>query len=494
MSDKSSSPWLPTSGLLAGLMTACLPLFAGEFPVNQISDLDQERPALAQLLDGRIVSVWEDESSGVSEIRMRWFDAQGQNPGPELQVAATAGQDQADPAIAALTDGGLVIAWSSRAGDADDYAVAFRRFDSNGTPTTALPELANSLITGPQLQPQLAALPGGAFVVVWVAQNGGLDQDVMYRRFAAGAGSLDSTEVAANRLGVPGIGEGDQGHARVAALVDGGYVITFEDRPSGGVYGVRFDAAGQALEAPGSAPDTRQFQVSPNDGGEYTEPAVAGLVDGGFVVALTASPDALAASRKVWLTLFDADGIGGTAFPVGNHSTRWEAPQVIALGDGDFVAGWQVMGEGDDQPTGTGSVWLQQFQPNGTPRQPPLMINEYNTGHQRRLALAALKSRGVGALWQSQGQDGDGYGVFGNTLAPQLVLPGRLLITPAAAGGFSITFIGTAGRTHVLQRSFSLGNDWETVVTDNPPDGILTYATDSGAPPELEAFRAWTNP
>jgi len=486
-----SRPCFP--GLLLGLLASVAGV-AGEFPVNQVTELDQERPALTQLVDGRIVTTWESEAGGTSAIRMRLFDTQGNSLGGEQLVFESAGQDQADPAIAALTDGGFVIAWSSRNGDGNDYSVAFQRYDANASATTGSPEQANTVAGGPQFQPQLAALPGGAFVVVWVAQDGGLDQDVMYRRFAPNTGSLDPTEFAANRLGTPALGNGDQGHARVAALIDGGFVIVFENRETGRVHGVRLDATGNALDAPQEAPGVKQFAVSQNVNVEYTAPTVAALNDGGFVVAMTASPDGLAGSRKVWVRKFDNEGTGADEFIAGSHPGRWEGPQVIGLPDGDFVVGWQAIGEGEDQPVGTWSVWLQQFQPDGVPRTLPMMVNEYNLGQQRRLALAPTASSGIGTVWQSFAQDGDRYGVFGKALAPQQILPGKLVIRRASPGTFHITFIGTGDRTHVLQRSQTLNDDWETIVTASPSSGTFTHVDDAGPAPSQKMFRAWTNP
>ncbi len=486
-------PHLP--GLTAGLFALAAAVSAGEFPVNQIILEDQERPALAQLVDGRIVAVWESEAGGVPVIRLRLFDTRGTSLGGEQPAFTTAGQDQADPAITALTDGGFVIAWSSRNGDGDDYAVAFQRFDANGSATTGSPEQANTVASGPQFQPQLAALPGGAFVVVWVAQDGGLDQDVMYRRFAAGTGSLDPTEFPANRQGSPAIGTGDQGHGRVAGLKDGGFVIVYENRETGRVHGVRFNAAGIALDAPQAPAGVKQFDVGQDANSEYTAPAVAALANGGFVVAMTTSTDGLAGSRKVRVLQFDSAGNAGDEYVAGSHLGRWEAPQVIGLPDGDFVVGWQAIGEGEDALAGAGSAWLQQFQPDNSPRIPPMMINEFNTGQQRRLALAPTTSSGISALWQSFAQDGDRYGVFGNALAPRQIIPGRLFITRAGPPGrFNVTFVGTGDITHELQRSFTLADDWDTVVMATPPDGTFTYVDDAGPAPNHKAFRVISHP
>lgn len=469
---------------------------AGEFPVNQIVAKDQVRPAIAQLTDGRLAAVWESHANGTAIICSRMIDTQGASLSDEKLIYQNAGQDQAYPAITALTDGGFVIAWSSRNGDGDDYSVAFEKFDSNGTPATASPEQANTLTTGPQFKPQLAPLPAGAFVVVWVAQNNGADQDIFYRRFDSGSVAMDASEIAANRLGDVPVGDGEQGHPSVAALNDGGFVVAYENREDGKVYGVRIDASGNAVDALGAAPGIKQFLLGQDANTKYTDPSIAALSNGGFVIATTASPDGLAGSREVHVRTFDTTGQGSTEFVAGSHVGHWEQPQAIGLPNGDFVVGWQATGEGDDSVTGAWSVWLQEFQPNGTPRIDPLMVNVYNTENQRRIALTGFANDGIGALWQSLGQDSDGFGIFGNTLASRVITPGQLFIRRSGASGriFNITFIGTGGYDHVLQSSTTLApNNWTTIATTNPPSGTFTYV-DDGSTIQHKMFRAWTNP
>jgi hypothetical protein len=258
---------------------------------------------------------------------------------------------------------------------------------------------------------------------------------------------------------------------------------------------VRFDADGNALDAPQGLPGAKQFAVSQNMDVAYTSPVVAPLANGGFVVATTASPDGLAGSRKVHVRAFDHEGLASDEFVAGFHAGRWERPQAVGLPDGDFVVGWQVIGEGDDEPTGTWSVWLQQFQSDGMPRRLPTMINEVNVGQQRRLALAALVNRGVGAVWQSFDQDGDREGVFGHAFAPQWLLPGLLVIRAGDPGTFNILFTGTAGYDHVLQSSTTMDpTDWTTVIVTNPISGTFTIKDQAAPAPGHRLFRAWTNP
>jgi hypothetical protein len=269
----------------------------------------------------------------------------------------------------------------------------------------------------------------------------------------------------------------------------------YENRETGRAHGVRLDEMGNALDDPSGPFGSKQFNLGQNPNAEYTSPAVASLVDGGFATATTVSPDGLAGARKVYTRVFDQAGFPADESVAGSHPGRWEGAQVVGLPDGDFVVGWQVIGEDEDEPTGTWSVWLQRFRSDGTPRAQPLMVNEYNLGQQRRLALTSLADSRVGALWQSFGQDGEREGVFGNALAPQPLLPGLLVIRSGDPGLFNIMFIGTAGYEHVLQSSTTMNPaDWTTVISTNPVSGNFTVEEPAGPPPGHKLFRAWSIP
>ncbi len=474
-------------GLWIGLTVAGARLDAGEeSQLNNLFAGDQERPVIAQLANGSLAAVWESEAGGSVSVWMRLFSAAGLPLGTNRLVFQQPGLDQCDPSVVALEDGGFAVAWSRRvAGECD---VAFLRCRSDGAPAGPGPEQANVLTDGPQFKPQLASLPGGGFVAVWVGQTALADQDVFYRRFAAVSGAIDPVEQAANLLGNPAIAAGDQGGARVVRLRDSGFLIVYEDRPTARVYGVRFSATGAALDAPGGPPGTKQFRFGSATGDEDGDPSAAALTNGGFVVAINRCPGGVAANRHVRVMVHGSGGLPLAEFTVGAHSNRWENPQVAGLPNGEFAVAWQTAW-GEGEAAAGWSVWAQRFSAAGSPRLAPFRVNQFDDGHQRRASVAALQGGGYATAWQSLGQDGDGYGVFARLFDPDNEIPGRLVVSrygPPQQRQFLFGFVGMGGRTHQLQSAPALGTNtpsWTIILTTNPPTGVFEYlASGSNTP------------
>jgi len=443
--------------------------------INSTLLQDQERQAAVQLANGTLVFVYEDKSVTNGQILLRGFDANLTPLRGEQRVNVLTNGERAEPVIAAFTGGGFVVAYTAGNLDGDNYAVAFRRYDANASALDVTDVLANTITNAAQFRPQIAALANGGFVITWVGQSGGTGQDVYYRRFAATGTALDATDVQANGLGAPPVTTGDQGAQRVTTLLDGSFVIVYEDRSSDDVYGVRIAANGVAMDAPGSPSGVKQFLVNSATPYEQTAPAVAALTNGGFVVTFNSEPGGTASARQVRGRIFPASGTGGAEFQIGAHANRWQDSQVAGLPNGDFVVTWQARGEGVDAGTNTWSVFEQRFSPLGVPRFTPFMVNSYNANDQDRPTLATFANSGYLIAWESFGQDASRYGVFARAFLPNNEIPGFLTLHVAPTTQATlVNFLGQPGRWHQLQFSTNL-TVWTSVLTTNPPAGVFQY-------------------
>ena len=93
------------------------------------------------------------------------FDANGIEVGGEFVVNTLAANDQVDPTVTALADGGFLVAWSFyNPVEPDVYA---RRFDANGNAVDAVEFRVNSTTTSYQHIAPTAGLTGGGFVVLY---------------------------------------------------------------------------------------------------------------------------------------------------------------------------------------------------------------------------------------------------------------------------------------------------------------------------------------
>ncbi len=144
-----------------------------------------------------------------------------------------------------------------------------------------------------------------------------------------------------------------QYRSNIASLSDGGYVVVWQsanqDGSSWGVYGQRFDAAG--------APVGSEFLVNTATSDAQEWPVVAGLSDGGYVVAWqSANQDG--SSWGVYGQRYDADGAAvGDEFLVNDSGTgaSEERSSIVGLADGGFIIVWKASSE----------IYSQRFDADG---------------------------------------------------------------------------------------------------------------------------------
>jgi hypothetical protein len=97
-------------------------------------------------------------------------------------------------------------------------------------------------------------------------------------------------------------------------------------------------------------------------------------------------------------------------FRVNSYVTSGQAyPDVASIGDGNFVVVWSsALQDGSAR-----GLFGQRFDGSGAKAGPEFRVNTYTTNSQKDPAVAADGAGGFIAVWDSDGQDGDGLGVFG---------------------------------------------------------------------------------
>ncbi|HEX2464212.1 MAG TPA: hypothetical protein VHR17_06260 [Thermoanaerobaculia bacterium] len=96
--------------------------------------------------------------------------------------------------------------------------------------------------------------------------------------------------------------------------------------------------------------------------------------------------------------------------PVNSTTANNQArPDVAADPDGDFVVVW----ESNVQDGATYGVFARRFSSTGAPLGAEFRANSFTANSQRAAAIDADADGDFVVVWVSQGQDGAGYGVFG---------------------------------------------------------------------------------
>ncbi len=249
---------------------------------------------VAGLSGGDFVVAYTTDDGGESDlgqgswgIAMQVFDPEGERVVGETIVNTNTYDQQFEPSVAALHDGGYVVAWTSRQSrfpefsqDDESYGIFSQRFDANGVPVGEQAHV-NTTTAGVQKQPFAAALNTGGFIVVWEYDRdvNDYDEPEIYAQLYNSAGEAVGSETQINTSA----SLGTLGH--VSGFSDGGYIVTWSVflRPSAKseVYARRFNAAG--------VPISNAFIVNIRTENEQRRPSVAVLNDDSYVVAWQSS-------------------------------------------------------------------------------------------------------------------------------------------------------------------------------------------------------------
>ncbi len=273
--------------------------------------------------------------------------------------------------------------------------------------------LVNTLTTDEQLNPSIASLADGGFVVVWVSKDPATVPaavpgpeviehlpNIQGQRYDA-AGNAVGGEFQVNSETIQA-----QSQPSVTGLAGGGFAVTWNQIATapGEAPGIE----GRVFDAFGTAPAS-EFQIETElfGGGPFFEPAVASLTGGGFVVGWSTAEIAVDGDfGAAKAQLFDATGAPtGGAFVVNSITDGNQILDAVAgLDGGGFVAVWSLTGLGT--PDSDGGIGARLFNAAGAPLGPEFLVNTDTVGEQARASVAALPGGGFVVTWQASGAAG----------------------------------------------------------------------------------------
>jgi hypothetical protein len=189
-----------------------------------------QEATLAQMTDGRVLVAWTshdgDSRAAGWRLQARWFGAGLERQGAQFGFEASRRGNDWDPSLAPAPDGGFAVAWCS--GHPGDLLrdVCVRLHDRDGKPKG--PILSPCHLGNEQDFPEVVRLADGSYAVAWEDDLSGLDQTLVRRMQADGQGMHgDDTARLLNELETVFVG--DRVAPRIAPLGDG-LVAVFGDR------------------------------------------------------------------------------------------------------------------------------------------------------------------------------------------------------------------------------------------------------------------------
>jgi hypothetical protein len=416
---------------------------AQEFLVNTTTASSQGNPAIASLVDGGFVITWTDASQSGADtnnfaIRAQLYDAAGIRKGTEFLVNTTTINAQQQSNVAGLSDGGFVVVWqdnSASSGDAFGFDIHAQRFDSTGSKIDG-ELLVNSTTAGNQEAPVVAGLVGGGFVVSWtdLSQSGDDTSNFAVRaRQYTSAGLATTDDFVVNTIIL-----GGQFQPAIAALSNGGFIVTWTDTSGKGddpsqwaILGQRFGADGQA-QGP-------ELPVNTTHQGLQRRSSVAALPGGGFVVGWMdgSQSGADASSEAIRAQRFDETGsLQGTEFLVNSSTNGAQTdPDISSFADNGFLITWMDEGlnEGD---TSDQAVRAQRYDALGNRQGVEFLVNTTVLAGQLAPEAASLPGDAFVLTWADASQSDDDPSLF--AIRADIIKPTTLFssVLPSARSGY----------------------------------------------------------
>jgi len=364
---------------------------------NQLMKFDR---AVAMDADGDAFVVWQSyaQDGSFDGIYGQRFDAAGMKVGGEFRVNTFTTSFQEFPSVAVDFDGDAFVVWASDSQDGSNSGIYGQRFNAAGIKVG--PELrVNTYTDGTQHIPSVAVDANGNALVIWTGR-GKNDSDGIYgQRFDAG-GIKVGPEFQVNTYTTL-----NQYLPSVAMGADGDSVVTWEGYGDGsfrGIYGQRFDAAGMKVGG--------EIQINTYTTNNQRFPSVAMDTDGDtFVTWASLGQDG--GTYHIYGQRYNAEGmkVGGGEFPINTNRVGSQTFPMVALdANGDAFVTWEA-----SESTGVDGIYGQRFDVAGMKVGPEFQVNTYATSYQTSPSVALDASGDAFVVWQSEGQDGSKYGVYG---------------------------------------------------------------------------------
>jgi hypothetical protein len=262
-----------------------------------------------------------------------------------------------------------------------------------------------------------------------------------------------------------------------------------EDGGSFGVFGQRFNSAGERLGG--------EFRVNAVTTGSQGDPSIASDQVGDFVVIWEGEDLGLPTTDVMAQRYSSAGTALGANFRV-NAATTGRQSQTALASDpiGNFIVVWSEESDGSER-----GVFARRFKRSGAPLGGQFRVNSLTTGTQRSATVAMDANGGFVVAWVDDLADGSGYGISATRFLSSGASSGPFRINsyttgrqvqPSVAldatGAFLVSWMSIDDEpVRILARRFAsvgspIGDDFEIAASDSSSlDNSIVAASPGGA-------------
>jgi Ca2+-binding RTX toxin-like protein len=267
----------------------------------------------------------------------------------------------------------------------------------------------NTTTIGNQSNSKVAIDQNGNFVISWTSfdQNG--VGGIYAQRY-----NIDGQRQGSEFLVNSTITATNQSIPTVAMDATGNFIISWtsfdEFGNSNGVYAKRYNSSGGAQGS--------EFQVDTNSNNFLLNPTVVMNGNGNFVISWTQFDVTGSNGFETYARLYDNTGVAANSeFKVNTtHADAQYSPTVAIAPNGSFVISWSsnlqdnIPANADDQSDS--GVYAQRYNSNGVPQGVEFKVNTQTVNDQSFSTIAIDQNGNFVIAWQSENQDGSDYGIY----------------------------------------------------------------------------------
>ncbi|MDJ0642607.1 MAG: hypothetical protein QNJ15_07305, partial [Erythrobacter sp.] len=317
--------------------------------------------------------------------------------GTEFLVNTRIQETQDNTVIERLAGGGFVVSWVNEDGGVTSSVRDIRAqvYDDDGNPVGPEIQIVDPN-SGTQVDQAIAALPNGGFIISWtdVTGNGG---DSSSSGVRAQIFDADGSKVG-NNFDVNTVTLGSQEGSAPVALSNGNFLIAWEDNSELGS-----DASNSGVKAQLFASDGThigsEIEVNTTTLGAQEAPQALLLSNGNVFIAWI-SKSLGAGDLMAQIIAPDGTKIDGEIQVNGTSANGPRTPVIAQLDNGNFVIAWQNIRNSSGQDDVDTDIRLQLFDSVGTKIGDEVIANTTTSGNQVLPAISALVGGGFVLTWE----------------------------------------------------------------------------------------------
>ena len=382
---------------------------ASAFTVNDTTNTSHTTPKVGCFVNGSFAVAWNEKDNATSDgVMGRFYNKNGIVLTDPQLVNINVGGQQRYHGVYGTQDGHVIFSWVDAANGNHVYA---RKYDQLGVANDDVQEdVVNALSTADQANPAVASAPDGSYVAVW--EDGDMDGSstgVAMARYAADGSRIGATDGQVNATDT-----GAQKAPAVAVNPMGAVVVAWDS------FANLIDLEDTMIRLYGAdgAPITSEIQVNQHAEDSQQIPAVAWQGSTSFGVVWESFLQPSGASFDVMIRCFNATGAPVKDEQIVNAAAldgMQQRPKIAAttLGGGRYLVVWDSFG----------SDWnIRGRIYSSSACAPATSILELNATTPKEQSHVDVAARGDGTfvvVWQSDGQDGSSFGIYGRLVDEQ---------------------------------------------------------------------------